>query len=304
MVNKSVESTPGPSHCFSNSRESYVTRLLEVRSRRWTPGHFCVHAFMQRDIGLLTRSFIMTDFELNQLNGLELADIKHSPSEMPVTKPNDGLRRRGFVRGSLALLGAAAATGVVGPDMSEALMAQSGTTAGATLISQLKLVQRHENAHVTFLVGALGSSARPKPTFRNLRQPNLTAFLNVSRALENTGVGAYLGAAPAILSRSYLAAAGSIALIEARHAGYFNSLQSRPMTENAFGQELDFERALTVQEVVSKASPFIANLNGGPALTFSQARSASNDIAILNFALALEYLEADFYNVNVPIYAG
>ncbi len=159
--------------------------------------------------------------------------------------------------------------GLVGPDLNESLMAQSTTTAGATLITQLKLVQRHENAHVRFLVNALGSSARPKPSFRNLRQRNLTAFLNVSRGLENTGVGAYLGAAPAILSRGYLAAAGSIALIEGRHAGYFNSLQSRPMTENVLGQELDFERALTVQEVVSQASPFISSLNGGPALTFS-----------------------------------
>lgn len=246
----------------------------------------------------------MTDFELKQLDGFKPAETEHSQSEMPVSETKENLGRRGFVRGTFALFGAAAATGLVGPDLNESLMAQSTTTAGATLITQLKLVQRHENAHVRFLVNALGSSARPKPSFRNLRQRNLTAFLNVSRALENTGVGAYLGAAPAILSRGYLAAAGSIALIEGRHAGYFNSLQSRPMTENVLGQELDFERALTVQEVVSQASPFISSLNGGPALTFSQARSNANDIAILNFALALEYLEAEFYNINVPIYAG
>ena len=212
------------------------------------------------------------------------------------------LGRRGFIRGTSALLGSAAAGATVMFGTSDDAFGQTGPAPGASLLQQLKLVQRHENAHVTFLKGALGTSARPKPTFKNLLQPNLTAFLNTSRALENTGVGAYLGAAPAILSRSYLAAAGSIALIEARHAGYFNSIQSRPMTENLFGQELDFERAFTVAEVVTSASPFIASLNGGPALTFSSTPSASNDIAILNFALALEYLEAEYYNVNVPRY--
>jgi hypothetical protein len=165
-------------------------------------------------------------------------------------------------------------------------------------------IQRHENGHVAFLLNALGNQARPTPNFQNLEQSSVTTFTTVSQALENTGVGAYLGAVPVINSRSILAAAGSIAQIEARHAGWLNSFVGAQLTVNAFGDEESFERAFTIDEVVSKASPFIANLNGGPPLTFDSNPSDDNDIAILNFALALEYLEATFYNVNVPKFFG
>jgi len=159
-----------------------------------------------------------------------------------------------------------------------------------------KAIQAHENEHVTFLVGALGAAARPKPTFKGLEQPNVQAFLSVSRALENTGVGAYLGAAPVIQSKTYLGAAASIATVEARHAGYLNVLLNQSITQ---GGE-NFDTAFTVAQVVAAAGPFVASLNGGPPLDFSSTPSPENDIAILNFALALEYLEADFYNINVP----
>ena len=72
-------------------------------------------------------------------------------------------------------------------------------------------IRGHENDHVDFLVDALGKYARPKPTFKDLKQRNIVDFVNVSQALENTGSGAYLGAAPVIYSRAYLAAAGTIA---------------------------------------------------------------------------------------------
>lgn len=209
------------------------------------------------------------------------------------------VERRHFLRtGGAALAGAA-------------LVAARGSDADAQNMpistgpkQQMALVRRHENDHVAFLVQGLGAAARPKPTFQNLQQPNLNAFLNVALALENTGVGAYLGAAPAILDQGYLAAAGSIALVEARHAGYFNGLRSKPMTLNAAGMEQSFDAPLSVSQVVAAAGPFIASLNGGPPVDYSNTRSAANDVAILNYALALEYLEAEFYNINVPLFYG
>jgi hypothetical protein len=167
-------------------------------------------------------------------------------------------------------------------------------------VREFEAIQAHENAHVQFLVNALGVDARPKPTFVDLVQPNLLAFAKTSRALENTGVGAYLGAAPIIFTRAYLAAAGSIMDIEARHAGYLNVLLDEIMTENVFGDIQNFETPFTQQQVVDLAGPFITNLNGGPPLSFSTTPSAANDVDILNFALALEFLESEFYNLNVP----
>ena len=217
--------------------------------------------------------------------------------------------RRGFLRGSALVT-------MMGLPVAAVVTSGSQVHAGddkrddkgddkEDLRSQFESIREHENAHVAALEDALRAKARRKPVFQNLEQASFKQFLQVSQALENVGVGAYLGAAPAIKSRAYLAAAGSIAFIEARHAGFLNYILGSPITAGIkdLTEDRDFEYPLTAAEVRQQAGPFIKNLNGGPPIGYSANPAdfgEANDIAILNFALALEYLEADFYNINVP----
>lgn len=154
-------------------------------------------------------------------------------------------------------------------------------------------IMADEDAHVTFLLSALGANARPKPTFKGLAQPDIMTFANTSRTLENVGVGAYLLAAPFISSKAYLSAAGGILTIEARHAGYLDALLGQPLSPNG-----TMDKAMTQADVVTAASGFISSLNGGS----DPGATLQNDLDILNFALLLEYLEKEYYDTNVPMF--
>ncbi len=88
------------------------------------------------------------------------------------------------------------------------------------LASLARTFGEHELQHVDALLAtieALGGTATPRPAFEfPLRDE--ADFRKLAVTLEDTGLSAYNGAATSIESREVLAAAGSIAAVEARHA--------------------------------------------------------------------------------------
>jgi len=168
------------------------------------------------------------------------------------------------------------------------------TVGPETIKNAFREIMDDEAKHVSFFEAALkkaGASVRPKPTFKGLAQSNQSDFIAMSGILENTGVAAFLMAMPAISDKNYMAAAHSIVTIEARHAGFINALLAKPLSESGA-----FDKPISHAELIKAVSPFIESLNGGP----DPADALDNDTVILNFALLLEHLEAEFYRVNVP----
>jgi len=179
--------------------------------------------------------------------------------------------------------------------MNPASAGRTVSTVGAdTIEGAFREIMDDEAKHVSFFEAALkkaGAPVPPKPTFRGLEQSNQSDFIAMSGILENTGVAAFLMAMAAITDKNYMAAAHSIVTIEARHAGFVNALLGKPLSESGA-----FDKPISHAELLKAVSPFIESLNGGP----DPADALDNDTVILNFALLLEHLEAEFYRINVP----
>jgi hypothetical protein len=111
-----------------------------------------------------------------------------------------------------------------------------------------------EQEHVTALTAAikqLGGTPVKKPTFV-FPASSESSFLKLASVLENTGVGAYNGAAPSLQSKQVLAAAGSIVQIEARHAAAIDLLLGQSPTPNK-----GFDTPLSKEQVLAAAGPLI-----------------------------------------------
>ena len=116
-------------------------------------------------------------------------------------------------------------------------------------------VAKNEKEHVDFLTSAIsdagGEPAKaPKVDFQDAFASQ-ESFLKLAQTLEDTGVSAYNGAGPSLQNKDFLAAAGTIVQIEARHAALIRSLNDEDAAPTAFDETLEME------EVLEAVKPFI-----------------------------------------------
>jgi hypothetical protein len=197
--------------------------------------------------------------------------------ELAAIDVDGGLSRSAFILRGAMTAGAVYGTTMVGPFVKQALAASGGGDVdvlnfaltleylesdfyrrsraglGGSLSGLAKKFGDEEAAHVDAITAAikkLGGKPVAKPAFKfpAISEKN---FLKLAVTLEDTGVGAYNGAAPSIKSTEVLAAAGSIVQIEARHAAI---VRSRAGQQPA---PLAFDKALSKQQVLKAAGPFL-----------------------------------------------
>ncbi|KAF9944129.1 hypothetical protein BGZ72_002773 [Mortierella alpina] len=113
-------------------------------------------------------------------------------------------------------------------------------------------INKHESTHVTTLATAITNLGGTPVAPCKYKFPlhDVATFIAVARALENTGVSAYLGAA-AGLNGDLLTAAASITTVEARHSSFLNEILGKS------GAPYAFDTPLTAKEVFTIASNFI-----------------------------------------------
>lgn len=124
------------------------------------------------------------------------------------------------------------------------------------------VIRDHEVAHVDALTKAIaaagGTPVKPRSSynFSSLGDMNTRdGILKISAALEHEGVGAYDGVAFELKNKAYLAVAGQIVQVEARHTAAINVIIGTPPTPSG-----PFEWTLRPDKVFQDVGPIL-----GPA---------------------------------------
>jgi hypothetical protein len=126
--------------------------------------------------------------------------------------------------------------------------------------SYLTDIRDHEVIHRDFFKAALGSSAIMglTPDFSKINFSDRTSVLGTAKAFEDLGVRAYDGAGYLIQDVKYLALAGKIVSVEARHAALISNL----ITPGSFvgSDQVDasgLNYSNSIKEVIAIANGFL-----------------------------------------------
>jgi rubrerythrin len=107
----------------------------------------------------------------------------------------------------------------------------------------------HANA-LSQLITQLGDKPDPAPKVK-FPLSDQASFVKLAVALEETGIGAYNGAATLLQSPDLISAAGTIVQVEARHAAAFRMLSGQDPAPDAF------DKPLAPPEVLTRIQPFV-----------------------------------------------
>jgi hypothetical protein len=122
----------------------------------------------------------------------------------------------------------------------------------------LRDLRDHEITHREFFRAALGTSAIPdlSVNFAAINFASRDSVLATAQTFEDLGVGAYNGAGRYLQNEAFLAVAGKIVSVEARHASAIRSVRNNNGLTTAFAPDA-FDPALTPAQVLAAARSFV-----------------------------------------------
>jgi len=131
-------------------------------------------------------------------------------------------------------------------------------------------IRDHEIVHREFFKKALGDNAIKglTPNFASIDFQDRMSVLKSAMLFEDTGVSAYNGAGKLIKDVQYLAVAGKIVSVEARHASAIADLLNPNALEFANGQinSMGLENAYSPSIILRNVQPFVMNKISGNLL--------------------------------------
>lgn len=127
-------------------------------------------------------------------------------------------------------------------------------------LADFTAIRDHEVAHVNYLKNGItqagGTPVKPRQFYDFSPIGNIATrdgILKIANTLEPTGVGAYDGVAHEIQNKAYLAVAGSIVQIEARHAARIKAI----IDPSVNPVPLAFEATLRPADVIAAITPLL-----------------------------------------------